>query len=196
MKNTFIKFAGAVAVLIALVQSLQATQISGTIGFTGRVALNTGSASTAKQVVGWVNPTVNGASGDFLPYVNTGTATTLGSSVTIFSPWSFNSGAIAAFWKVGGFTFDLTSSKIEAQGGIAGLTGFVNVSGIGTISGNGFNVTSIIWNFSSQDPAIIGNPDSFTFSASHVTVPDGASTIALLGLALTSAGLLRKKLAA
>ena len=95
MKSNLIKFFGGAAVALALVQSVQATQISGTIGFTGRVALNTGSASTAKQVVGWVNPTVNGASGDFLPYVNTGTATTLGSSVTIFSPWSFNSGAIA-----------------------------------------------------------------------------------------------------
>lgn len=191
MKNNLVKYAGLAAITVALAQSVQATPIVGNIGFTGRVALDTGTASTASKVVSWVNPKVNGTSGNF-------TALADGTAVTIFSPWNFASGYIASFWTCGAFSFDLTSSAITSQGGVAGTTGFVSVSGIGVVHETGFDDTAIIWNFSSQDPKIIGNPDSFTFSVSQVTVsvPDGASAIMLLGFALTGAGLLRKKLAA
>ena len=190
MKNTFLKFAGVTAVALALVQSLQATPITGNIGFTGRVALNTGSAATASSVLAWINPNVNGTSGSFNS-VATGTPVTFSAP-----PWAFNSGSVTAFWTVGGFTFDLTESSVTAQGGNQGTTAFVNVSGSGTVYGNNYDKTTIIWNFSTQDPKIVGDVDSFTFSASHVATPDGASTIALLGLALSGAGMLRKKFAA
>ena len=190
MKSTVKKFAGLVAGIIAFAQAVEATPISGTIGFTGRVSLNTGTTATASQIVSWINPTVNGTSGDFATIAD-------GTAVTIKTPWSFDSGAVASFWKVGGFTFDLISSSITSQGGNAGTTAFVNVSGIGTVSGNGFSSTTIVWNFSTQDPAIITKPSiQFTFSASNVTIPDGGATIALLGLAFIGAGLLRKQFAA
>lgn len=190
MKNTFLKYATLVAVALASIQSLHATPIVGTIGFTGRVALDTGSTATASKVVAWVNPKVNGTSGDFSSLAD-------GTAVSIKSPWNFASGSITKFWTCGAFTFDLTSSKIISQGGIIGISGFVNVSGVGVVHNVGFDDTIIIWNFSSQDPRIIGSPDSFTFSVSQVTtVPDGAVTIALLGLALTSASLLRRQFAA
>ncbi len=189
MKNTFTKYAAATVVAFALVQSLQANLIDGSIGFTGRVALDTGTASTASQVVAWVNPRVNGTSGDFTSLAD-------GTAVSIFSPWNFTSGAVASFWTCGAFTFDLQSSSLTSHGGVAGISGFVNVSGIGIVHAAGFDDTVIIWNFSSQDPKIIGHPDSFTFSVSQITsVPDGAFTIALLGLSLAAAGLLRKKFA-
>ena len=198
MKKTFAKFVSAAVVVWALVQSTQAAPIAGTIGFTGRVQLDSGSSSTANSVVGWVNPTVNGASGDFTSLV--------GSAVVIKSPWNFNTAAstpgITDFWKVGGFSFELTSSSITAQGGAAGTSGFVNVSGIGIVRSANFSDTTIVWNFSTQDPKIVGqngNPDTFTFSVSQVTagqlsVPDGALTVTLLGFALTGVGLFRKKL--
>lgn len=178
-------------IALALVQGLQANSIVGTIGFTGRVALDKGTASTASKVVAWVNPKVNGTSGDFSSLVD-------GTAVAIFSPWNFASGSVPGFWTCGAFTFDLQSSSITSQGGVAGISGFVNVSGIGVVHAAGFDDTTIIWNFSSQDPKIIGNPDSFTFSVSQVSVsvPDGASTMMLLGVALSTAGFLRRKLVA
>jgi hypothetical protein len=195
MKTTIFKFIGVMAVGLSLAQAVQASQMSGTIGFTGRVVLNTGTASTASQVIAWLSPTVNGTSGDFGSVAN-------GTSVNMINatPWSFVSGSVTAFWQVGGFSFDLIGSSVLSQGGVAGTTGFVNVTGTGTVSGNGFDPTTIIWNFSTQDPAIRGNPDSFTFSMSHVAtptrVPDGGLTVAAFALALTGTALLRKKLAA
>jgi hypothetical protein len=189
MKNTFLKLS-LVAVVIALAQSLQANpMITGTIGFTGRVTLNASSASTATQVSTWINPAVNGTSGSFTSVAN-------GTGATITQPWLFNSGAIGGFWSVGGFTFDLGSSSITSQGGTAGTSGYVNVSGIGLVSGNGYQATTMIWNFSTQDPIIATGPDSFTFSASNIATPDGGSTMMLLGLALTGAGMVRRKLSA
>lgn len=202
MKNILAKFAAVTVVVLGLVPVGQTAQISGTIGFTGRVVLDTGTASTASQVVAWVAPTVNGTSGNFSVLNN-------GLAVSIFSPWNFVSGAInpsttggAHFWSVGGFNFDLISSSILSQGGVAGTTGYVNVTGNGTVSGNNFQTTAIIWNFSTQDPKIIGNPDTFTFSVSQVAtpttprVPDGGITLVALGLALTGTTLIRKKIAA
>ena len=196
MKNTLIKFAGVATVAFALVQSLQAAPISGTIGFTGNVTLNSGSASTATAVVAWGNPTpvtVTTATGSFAT-VSAGTA------VTGLGAWTFNFPSVSTptfSWSVGGFTFNLASSSIISQGGVAGVSGYVNVSGTGTVSGNGYTPTTLIWSFSTQDPAVIGGANGiFTFSSSHTTVPDGGATVALLGLALTGAGLLRKKLVA
>ena len=188
MKNTFIKFAGILTLALALVQSTQANQIVGSIGFTGRVALDTDTASTASKVVAWVNPKVNGTSGDFTSLAD-------GTAVSIVSPWNFASGAISSFWTCGAFTFDLTSSSVTSRGGIPGISGFVSVSGIGIVHAAGYDDTVIVWNFSSQDPKIIGSPDSFTFSVSQVTVPDGAATVSLLGLGLAGASLLRRKFA-
>ena len=99
-------------------QQAQADPITGTITFGGSVNMN-GNANTATMVTGWHgfggvgNPLVVDADGDFLangvmPGVSTGTFAT---------PWSFNSGAVANFWSVGGFTFNLTASSIFSQGG-------------------------------------------------------------------------------
>jgi hypothetical protein len=192
MKIMFTKYIAAAVLATALVQCVQANSIVGTIGFTGRVALDTGTASTASRVVQWVSPKVNGTSGDFTSLAD-------GTAVNIFSPWNFVTGStVTSFWTCGAFTFDLTSSSVTSQGGVAGISGYVNVSGFGIVRSAGYDDTYIIWNFSSQDPRIIGNPDSFTFSVSQTSqprVPDAASTLALLGLALSGAGLLRKKLA-
>lgn len=77
--------------------------------------------------------------------------------------------------------------------------GFVVVSGTGTVSGNGYTPTTLSWSFTSQDPNSgydpNGNP-TWTFSASAASVPDGGATVMLLGIALSGAALLRKKLMA
>jgi hypothetical protein len=184
MKNMF-KFVGVAAVVLALSQTLQAVPITGTIGFTGRVSLDTTSAGTATEVVNWVNPSVNGTSGAF---------TVASGSVNFASPWFFNTPAtspINTFWTVGGFTFKLLSSWITTQG-----SGGVLVNGTGIVTGNGYDATTLGWSFTCQDPAVTSNPSTFTFSASAASVPDGGATVMLLGIALSGMALLRRKLTA
>jgi hypothetical protein len=195
--NSIIKFAGVAIVACALTQSIQATPVTGNIGFTGGVTYDTSSAGTATEVTSWINPIVTLTSGVFAtpsPF-----AVASGTPVSFTgSTWSFNSGAISSFWSVGGFTFNLVSSVIVSQqpGLNPGQTGYVVVSGTGMVSGNGFTPTVMDWSFTSQDPKAGSNPDSWTFSASANSVPDGGATVMLLGLALSAVALLKKKLTA
>jgi hypothetical protein len=194
--NNMIKLAGVVAVAIAVTQTIQATPINGNIGFTGGVTYDTSSAGTATEVTSWITPQVTLVSGDFktpAPFaVAPGTPATFSSSA-----WVFNTATgLNPFWSVGGFTFQLLSSFIFSQGGVPGSTGFVVVDGTGIVSGNGFTPTTMSWSFTSQDPKSGSNPDSWTFSASANSVPDGGATVMLLGIALSGAALLRKKLTA
>jgi hypothetical protein len=191
--NKITKFAGVAAVALALTQTLQAIPVTGNIGFTGAATLNTSSAATATGVITWLSPVVNLTSGSFTVIPNT-------TPVTFASPWLFAAGA-SPFWSVsfGGetFVFNLLSSSITSQGGIAGSSGFVIVNGTGTVSGSGntaYSATTMSWSFSTQDPKISGNPDAWTFSASTASVvPDGGSTALLLGAALSSLTLLKRK---
>jgi hypothetical protein len=169
-------------------QHVQASQITGNITFTGTCTLNTNSAGTATMVTGWHGlgagglPQVMSHDGSFTGLVNDGDA------VTIAFPWSFNSGAVPNFWQVDGFVFNLTSSSITMQGG-----GSVTVAGTGTISGNGFDLTSGTWNFTTQNPSAHAR---FSFSAATGSVPDGGSAVALLGIALVGIECLRRGLQA
>lgn len=174
----------AAVAVAALCGSASAANINGGITFTGGVTLDTGSASTATQVLTWQNTEVESLDGDFAGFVAAGDA------ATFTAPWTFNSGAHAALWQVGGFTFDLIGSSIAFQG-----MGSVIVSGTGTISGNGFDPTDGVWRFTTQNPSADG---IFSFSASveSVSVPDGGLTIALLGAALSGLVFLRRRVSA
>ena len=170
--------------------------ITGTITFGGSVNLDTASAGTATMVTGWHgfggvgNPLVVDADGDFLANgVMPGVST-----ATFAVPWTFNSGAVAAFWSVTTttttFTFNLVASSIFMQGGNpAGVV----VTGYGWITAPGFAPTYGTWAFSTQDPPA-GQPARFSFSAATGTVPDSGSTVAFLGLALIGVEALRRRI--
>jgi hypothetical protein len=199
-----IKLAGIVAVAVAMTQTLQAVPITGNIGFTGAVTFDTSSAATATQVTSWVSPTT--------VTLTSGAFTGLNGAIATFANavWNFGgplpgSGVglpINNFWSVGGFTFNLLSSYVLSQGGTPGVNGFVVVDGTGVVSGpagSNYDPTVFSWSFTSQDPAIAGaNGPSWTFSASANPngVPDGGTTVMLLGIALAGAALLKKKLTA
>ena len=177
---------------LAMGYAAQATQISGAITFAGGAQLNTGSSGTATSVIGWLDqlgaqPTVQSRSLDFATFV------TVGQTATFTAPWSFNSGPLAALWSVGGFTFDLLSSAITFQD-----SGSVTVLGTGTITGHGFTPTTGTWRFSTQDPpaGTVGTPPQtvFSFSASTGAVPDGGTTVVLLGLSLVAVAAFRTKM--
>jgi hypothetical protein len=170
MKSHLTKIAASLILAFAASAAALADPINGSINFAGGVNFDTTSANTATGVTGWVNPTVQDASGDFATFVNPGDA------VSFPSAWSFNSGAVAGFWSVGGFTFDLISSTLVFQN-----YGIVAATGTGTVSHDGFDSYVGDWSFSSQNPA--GKSGVFSFSGGS-TVPDGGTTAALLGLGL------------
>lgn len=190
--------AGVAAVLLASTQTPYAIPITGNIGLTGALVYDTDSSATAMAVTSWVNPIIAIDSGVFAaPSVF---AVAPGTSVSMASPWSFNTSTpITSFWSVGGFTFELLSSSIVSQGGAAGSTGYVAVQGAGLVSGNGFDATPMSWSFTAQDPQASRGPDRWTFSASGASlgsgVPDGGATALLLGLALTSVAVIKRKTA-
>jgi hypothetical protein len=190
--TNMIKLAGVAAVALVLSQSIQATPITGNIGFTGGVTFNNNSAGNASAVTSWITPTVNLPPTGSFASILSGTAVNFSSSI-----WNFNTSTpINNFWSVGGFTFELLASSITSQGGSGPGGGFIVVNGTGTVSGNGYTPTTLSWSFSSQDPKINSNPDTWTFSASASSIPDGGATVMLLGLALSGVALLRKKLTA
>ena len=173
-----------------LSQQAQATSITGEIQFAGTVEFNTTDLSTATQVNTWFdvfgNPGVIsvafGNTGDFVGIAP-------GTFVTMATPWIFNpSTPTPNFWSVGGFTFNLLSATVVTQ-----TSTFLDITGTGIISGNGFTPTVGQFAFSVQN-AGGGRHATFSFSANEVEVPDGGSTVALLGLALTGIEVLRRKL--
>lgn len=178
-------------------QDAQAAPLSSdsAITFIGSVNLSpAGShAGNATGVTAWYSafsamfsPQVGGVDGDFVGFVAPGAFASFAGA----TPWSFNSGPLAAFWAVGGFTFDLISSSINNQTATS-----VSVSGTGTISGNGFDPTEGTWEFTTQNPGT-GSPARFTFSAATGAVPEGGATLVLLGVALTGIEVLRRKVKA
>ena len=172
-------------------QPAKAATIQGTIDFGGVVTFNTTSLATATKVNLWNSSIVLQDSGDF-------SSIAPGTNVTMTTPWIFNSGtpstpapgpATPALWSVGGFTFDLTSSTIVSQS-----AQFLDVTGVGTISGNGFNPTAGTWSFTSSR-GDGSTSATFGFQSQTAAVPE-TSTIALVGIGiicLLASKLSRKK---
>jgi hypothetical protein len=148
------------------------------ITFTGGVHLDQPSVNDANQVTSWVNPTVESVSGLFAAFVS------VGDSVTFTPMWSFNSGSITAFWSVDGFTFNLIASNIVFQ-----QDGALFVYGTGTVTGHDEHFLAD-WSFSTQDPSADG---IFSFSGASQAIPDGGTTVALLGLGLAGIEGIRRK---
>lgn len=159
--------------------------ITGNITFAGSVSLDTTSVNTATMVTAWHGlaagdkPQVQSADGTFASFVTPGDGT------TFHAPWTFNSGAVPAFWAVDGFTFDLLTSTIVQQG-----NGFLSVTGTGNVSGNNFTTTPGTWQFTTQDPSASSR---FSFSAaSSVPEPGTTALIGVAGVCLAGVALKRK----
>ncbi|MDR3459004.1 MAG: VPDSG-CTERM sorting domain-containing protein [Verrucomicrobiae bacterium] len=182
MKN-ILKVVAVAAVAVALTQSVQAVPVVGNIGFSGAVQLNSSTVQTATEALAWNNTVVNATSGSFSSVAN-------GAAVALASPWFFNSGALNNFWVVGGFTFNLASSAIYSQDSL-----FLNVVLAGTVTGNGFDATAFTGTFQVANPSADGHT-TFTERLSFNSVPDGGTTVLLLGSALSGLALIRRKLSA
>ena len=168
-------------------QQAQATPINGDIQFAGETRFDTNSLATAHRVVTWFDvfhnagfSSVTSGTGDFAGIFP-------GTQATMAQPWIFNpSTPTPGLWSVGGFSFDLLTSTIVTQNAST-----LVIEGTGIVSGNGFDPTSMDWSFTTQS-AGGRTRTTFSFSANGVAVPDGGSTVMLLGAALGALGMARR----
>lgn len=192
MNRQLVKAAfGAFVLTLALAGKAIAAPITGAIDFSGSATLDSINLLDATKVVTWENVVV----GDLAAGTALDTTIDVGDAVTMANDWTFGWGK-DNLWTVGGFTFDLTSSEISVSEAV-GLPGGGNVfilavSGMGWLSGNGYDVTEGTWVFTSQATNAHVN-SKFTFSASTGAVPDGGTTALLLGSALTALALFSRR---
>lgn len=175
----------------------QAIPITGTVRMSGDVTLDTQNLATADAATAFAAVTVVGS--PTLAY--SGTA---GSSVT-WKPfsWDPSSAPVNDLWSfISGlwtYTFDLASITTFSQN-----SSFLNMSGTGTVDitgpGSPYTTTAANWTFQITDSSgATAGSFVFGFSDSNTavpSVPDGGMTVAMLGLALSGLGLMRRKLVA
>jgi len=201
--RSYLKFSAPLLVALALSTAANAApSITGSIGFgpapLSGVTLQDGLGNTttslaaAKGVKAWGTTQVTTVGGSFATFV-------AGTNTPAFSaPWVFNpSTPLPALWTITGslaggetFTFNLTSSSIVTQN-----ASFLNVTGTGTMTGTGttaYAATAGTFNFTIPSP---GAGEQFTWTSSSAPVPDGGTTMALLGVSLLGLYGARRKFA-
>jgi hypothetical protein len=178
MKRLFVATMSILLALVCFAPALKAAPITGSIDFAGVVTFDTMSLATATRVNVWNSSFVLQDSGDF-------SSIAAGTNVTMAAPWIFNpSTNTPSLWSVGGFKFDLASSVIVSQSAT-----FLNVTGFGTLSGNGFDPTPGTFSFTASDSSG-QNQTTFGFQAQSTAVPE-PTTLTLLGLG--AAGLISSR---
>ena len=164
--------------------------INGTLYFGGVVTLDSTNLDSATQVTAWNTMFVN------QPGTGSFSGIPVGTNATMTGPWTFNSGPHLSLWSVGGFTFDLIYSAIVYQ-----ISTFLNVSGPGIVSGNGFTPSTADWAFTIVTDGTPHGDMRFAFTAQIFAehppgVPDSGATVTLLGMAFVGLAGLRRKVCA
>jgi hypothetical protein len=175
-----------VAIALAGTVASQAIPITGELSFDGTITFDSDIA-TATTITAFLNERVSALtqSGSYAPIPDN-------TPVTFAEPINFVSfsGPLANLWQLshGGlnYSFTLNSLAIVFQG-----PGFLNLSGQGMAHITGFTDTPGVWRLTAQE----GN-QRFSFSASSavVGVPDGGATVMLLGAAVMTFAMVRRKL--
>jgi hypothetical protein len=194
-------FAGIMAMVVAagFALSAQATEISGTIGFTdpagGTVTTVAGTTTIHLNTGATVNfgtdtyssiPVGTSATFSDIAFTGSGLSSTL--TAPVIPAWLVVSGA-------NNFSFDLTSLFSTSMGVLGGVHSFT-LSGSGIAHATGFEDTNAV--FSLQGTGT--GPVTFTIFQSSTTavpgVPDSGSAVALLGLGFAAVEALRRKVRA
>jgi hypothetical protein len=190
MKN-ILKIVAVAAVAVAITGTVQAVPITGVIGFAGSATLDNAHANAATKVQTW---------GPNAIVLNDGSFASLSSAATVSfaQPWTFTSAALPAFWTItdgaNTYTFNLSSSGVSSTSATS-----VTIALAGTVLSNiiGLDATAFTGSMTIQDPS---SPQQsgfkFSESISFNPVPDGGTTVAMLGMGLTALGLIRRKLSA
>jgi hypothetical protein len=172
-------------------QQAQAVPIEGDVEITG-LAIADGPPDVATRFDAFLLVNVLGGFGDYAS-VTPGTSVvtfpfSFAGSVLTPAPldplWSFSDGGLD-------YSFVLDTVNIEEQGRDSLNTPVLNLSGTGVARITGFDDTQGTWSLTAQ-----GRRTMFSFSSSSFVsggVPDGGSTLLLLGSALTLLGFARMR---
>lgn len=177
---------GAFAALLLIVianpgTAVAQTQITGNIGFGGSFTPASNSfASASLATATAIDYNGNGVMDSGVGFVTLATgsfSSLLNTTATLFD-FIFNplAGVVNPLWQAGGFSFALDSIAINTQDSQT-----LSLTGMGTVSGNGFASTAGSWNFT-------GNPagSAFVFSAGSgpvAAVPE-PEIYAMLGIGM------------
>jgi hypothetical protein len=200
MKSKLIKFLIATAVMASLSMTAQAQPVNGSISFSDQFTAN-GPLSSATALTSIFGVKVSNISGDYtlgaIVPGNPGPGTPVNfAGVTPGTPFTFSpipGAAFANFWSIniGGttYSFDVTattycqqtSQTITLEGtGTAYITGVINRT-----------PTAGTWNLTlNQNGGLL----NFSGGVSTPGVPDGGTTVLLLGAALSTLGLIKRRL--
>ena len=188
-KTSAVLLAGFLAAAL-FCQQAGAIPITGHVDMNGQVTLDSALGTATKATSFSLVSVVNTPDGAF-----TGTA---GSTVS-FNPFGWNPSTtpVTPLWSFSNgtslYSFDLASLTVVGQS-----SSFLNLTGAGTlsISGGTYDPTPGNWSFTITSSTGGTSPNfAFGFVSSTSAVPDGGSTVALLGCALVAVGALRRKLA-
>lgn len=182
-------FAAAAMVLAVGIGQAQAEPITGGINFGLDASPNTGDWSTATAVDFGVAPngSVLSRTGSYAAVPKFTTAT--------FTDFQFDPfvGTVSPLWTLvynsRTYSFDLASIDADSYDSATKTrslsgTGYLNISG----TGPSYDSTLSTFFFSGQGTGI-----NFSASATNVAVPDGGATLMLLGGALATLGVLRRR---
>ena len=197
MKNKMIKLTGVAVAVLGIASAAYANTITGAVGFSGNsLILNASTAAASTEVLSWGTQTAAGS-------INNGTTTTYSGTPVggLPAPFVFATGGpggplttvpISSFWTIGIYSFQLTS--FNYNNGVSGQDLDINMLGIVTDGlGDSGNWSG---SFSTQNPNIGSGSGGYTYteSLSFGSVPDGGTTVLLLGAALSGLALLKRKL--
>jgi len=175
---------GAIVVLLGLPGTAQAIPINGTISFSGDLNMDGTDFISATKFTGFQNVVVgSGSTGDYSSVsqgqgvsMNGFTWKPLGASVVPL--WTFNDGTK-------NYAFDLNTLFINAID-----PRFVVMTGVGIAHIDGYDPTPGDWVLSANQFSM----PTITFSSSNRSpVPDGGTTIAMLGGAFLGLGMMSRK---
>jgi VPDSG-CTERM motif len=186
-KNKWLKVAGSAAAVLAVAASVHADPIVGSVGFTGTYTQNGGSQGDLATATSF---TIDSVSIENPTGVFTGA-----SDPTFYSPITVNPAnnlLDESLWtvQIGGVTYSLLVGS-ETETFVSGVQ--LDLSGTGTFE----NTTAADDTAGTWQLQFGVSGASFTWDATSATnVPDGGTTVILLGAALSGLALVKRKLAA
>jgi hypothetical protein len=190
MKLKTITKVGALIAALALTSAANAAYINGGISFTGDYTSDVPNNLNTSTLITFGVVTTTSTSGDFLADVGNGVVVTTPVSININPNDNPPAGNI---WSVGGFSLALTS-LVEFANSANALV----LNGTGLISSTNPAYTPTPGDWVATFNRAGGGPNAtFSFSASSGTnapVPEGGTTVALLGFALLGLHGVRRKL--
>lgn len=192
MKKAFLKsLALAVVGSVCVAGSALAAPITGGMGMAGAftpmdaagIDITTLSTSTGINFIDdmFVVTSATGDFGSLTPYVSTGSIYDFQFATPVLP--------VNPLWTIGGYSFEMTSLSYEINP-LVGKYSIV-VNGSGMLSGNGFDPTPGIWNFSAQGADLANFSWSASTDASPVPEP---ATMLLFGTGLIGLAGVRRKM--